>query len=178
MGARVIFQHVPEWFGERESFVRAEVRRAVQRLRGGAAAEAFRFEVESAPLDRLVSVWHRIPYAQSTEELFDPEWSLGIEPLSIRDLLRAGFERPLQCGLFLELPCKSSISRKALRAAVPWLELLKDTETLLTNLHHRGWLLFRCPNRERAVQLQLQVRGSLLRCTVLGAMNRVQENVL
>lgn len=127
MAAKVIFRHVPEWFGEREPFVR------------------------------------------SAEELFDPEWSLGVEPLSMRDLLRAGFERPLQSGLFLELPCKSSVSRKALRDAVPWLGLLKNNETLLTNLLHRGWLLFRCPCREKAVQLQSRVRGSLLRCTVLGS---------
>ena len=31
MPAKVIIRHVPEWFGEREPFVRAEVRRAVQR---------------------------------------------------------------------------------------------------------------------------------------------------
>ena len=173
MPAKVILRHVPEWFGEREPFVRAEVRRAVQRYLGGAAAEHLRSEVESAPLDRLVSVWNRIPYVQSYEELFDVEWSLGVEPLSMRDLLRAGFERPLKCGLFLELPFRSSRpSRTALLASVPWLELLRDTETLLTNLLYRGWLLFLCPSREKATQLQGQVRGPLVRCTVLGVDER------
>ncbi|MES1241653.1 MAG: hypothetical protein ABUT39_08535 [Acidobacteriota bacterium] len=170
MAARVILRHVPEWFGDREPFVRAEVQRTVQRFLGRAAAENLRSEVESAPLDRLVSVWNRIPYVQSSDELFDPKWSLGVEPLSMRDLLRAGFERPLKCGLFLELPFRSSsTSRTALLAAVPWLELMKDKETLLTNLLHRGWLLFRCPNRGRATQLQVQVRNSLLRCAVYGS---------
>lgn len=170
MTARVILRHVPEWFGDREPFLRAEVRRAVQRFLGGAAAEYLLSEVESAPLDRLLSVWNRIPYVQSCEELFDPDWSLGVEPLSMRDLLRAGFDRPLECGLFLELPCKSSNpSRAALLTAAPWLGLLRNTETQLRHLLDRGWLLFRCPSRGKAMQLQSQVRGSLLRCTVLGS---------
>ena len=178
MAARVILRHVPEWFGDREPFVRAEVRHAVQHF-GGPAAEYLLSEVESAPLDRLLVVWNRIPYVKSCEELFDPDWSLGVEPLSMRDLLRAGFERPLQCGLFLELHCKSSRpSRPALLAAAPWLGLLRNTETLLTNLLYRGWLLFRCPSRGKAMQLQAQVRGSLLECTVLGSMNESQGNVL
>lgn len=107
---------------------------------------------------------------ENLEKRCDPELSHGVESVSMVDLLRAGFGRPILCGLFLELPYKSSRpTRKALLEAVPWLELLRDKETLLTNLRHRGWLLFRCPSRGRAAELQAQVRGSLLRCTVLGS---------
>jgi hypothetical protein len=130
-------------------------------------------------LVRHVPEWfgeHVPTVQQSSEELFNPEWIVDVEPLSMRDLLRAGFERPLPCGLFLELPYKSSLSRKALWEAVPWLELFRDPETLLTTLRHRGWLLFCCPSKEKATQLQRQVKTSHLKCVLLGSFKDEELN--
>ena len=168
---RLIIRHVPAWFHDQEETLRAGIRRDVQRFLGRAAAESVLPRLESEPLERLRAVWYRIPYAESFEELFDSQWSLGVEPLSMSDLLRAGFGRPLRWGLFLELPGyrSSAVSRKALLTAVPWLDLLKNSETLLTALRHRGWLLFHCPDERKALRLQTQVRGSVLRCSVLGS---------
>ena len=172
MSARLLIRHVPEWFHGQEETLRTGIRRDVQRLFGRAAAESVLPRLESAPLERLGAVWYRIPYVESFEELFDSQWSLGVEPLSMSDLLRAGFGRPLRWGLFLELPGyrSSAVSRKALLRAVPWLGLLKNTDTLLTVLRHRGWLLFHCPDERKAMRLQAQVSGSVLRCSVLGSM--------
>jgi hypothetical protein len=166
MRPRVIYRHVPEWYGETKDFVRVDLERFLAR----AGAERYREEIQAASLDRLLSLWHRLPYVRDAEELFTADFSLGIEPLSVRDLLRAGFGRPLQCGLFLELTYSSGQpKRAALRDAVPWLNLLRDPESLITHLRSRGWLLFRCSSPDRAEELQRQVKASLVRCQLLGS---------
>jgi hypothetical protein len=73
----------------------------------------------------------------------------------------------------LELPCHRSSppSRTALRSAIPWLDLLKNSDSLVTALLGRGWLVFSCRSEERAERLKSQVRGSFLRCSVLGSLN-------
>jgi hypothetical protein len=168
MPARVLARHVPAWFGEQEPFLRMEIERDVRRHFGKAAAESICPRVASAPIERLVAVWNRIPYVESFDDLFDAHWSLGVERISMPDLLRAAFGQPLSCGLFLEL-ARGAPDRKKLLEAVPWLGLLKRTETLLTALRYQGWLLFCCPSETRAKQLQAQVRHSVVRCLVLGS---------
>ncbi len=167
MKARVIYRHVPEWYGETQDFVRADLQRFLAR----AHQERFREELRTASPDRLLALWYRLPYVRDAEELFSSDFNLGVEPLSVRDLLRAGFGRPLRCGLFLELTHSSGQPRPAaLRDAIPWLNLLGDPETLITLLRSRGWLLFHCSSPERAGQLQSQVKRPLVRCQLLGAM--------
>jgi hypothetical protein len=166
MPAKLLTRHVPEWFSEQESILRLEIQRDVHRYLGSAAAESLLPRVADAPIERLVAVWHRIPYVDSFEELIEAQWSLGMERIAMPDLLCAAFGRPLQLGLFLEL-VRSAPDRKKLLAAVPWLGLLKNTDMLLTALRHEGWLLFRCPSETKAKQLQVQVRSSVVRCVVL-----------
>lgn len=167
MKATVIYRHIPQWYGETKEFLRADLQRFLARADGG----RYREEIASAPSERLFSLWRRLPYVRDAEELFSPEWSLGLEPLSVRELLRAaGSDRPFPCGLSLELTFMNGRpARAALRAAIPWLELLRDPETPITHLLSRGWVLFRCSSPERAQQLQRQVRESLVHCQVLGS---------
>jgi hypothetical protein len=100
--------------------------------------------------------------------------SLDIVPLSLADVLKAGFGKPHLWGLLLELPYyrSSPPSRTALRSAIPWLDLLKNPDSLVTALLSRGWLVFSCQSEKRAERLKSQVRGSFLRCSVLGSPNR------
>jgi hypothetical protein len=163
--ATVIYRYIPKWYGEDESFVRAELQRFLRR----AGEEHFRDEIAVAPKERLLSLWYRLPYVRDAEELFSADWSLGLEPLSLCDLLRAGFGRPLRCGLHLELVHSArQYNRTALRNAVPWLVLLKDPEAAASTLLSRGWLLFRCSSADRAETLQRQVKPSQVRCLLLG----------
>lgn len=170
MPARLLSRHVPAWFGEQEPYLRLEIERDVRRYFGSAAAERILPRVASIPIERLAAVWNRIPYVESFEDLFDERWTLGVERISMPDLLRAAFGRRLSCGLFLELVCGAP-GRKKLLAAVPWLVLLKDAETLLTALRHQGWLLLRCSSETKAQQLQAQVNNPVVRSFVLGSMN-------
>lgn len=170
MPARLLTRHVPAWFGEQESFLRREIERNVRRYFGKAAAESIVPRVASAPIEHLAAVWNRLPYVDSFEDLFDAQWTLGVERISMPELLRAAFGRRLSCGLFLELACGAP-DRKKLLEAVPWLGLLKDTDTLVTTLRYQGWLLFQCPSETKATQLGAQVRSSVVRCLVLVSMN-------
>ncbi len=164
--ARVIYRHIPQWYGETKDFVRADLQRFLARM----GAEYYRDEIHAASPDRLLALWYRLPYVRDAEELFSPAFNLGLEPLSIRDLLRAGFERPLRCGLFLELTKSAGQPRRAaLRDAIPWLDLLREPETLRALLRSRGWLLFHCSSPDRAEQLQRQVKAPLVRCLLLGS---------
>lgn len=166
MNARVIYSHVPQWYGESENFLRIDLERFLTRV----DAERYREEIASASPGRLRSLWQRLPYVHDAEELFSPDWSLGVEPLTIRELLRAaGSGRPLPCGLSLELECTGGWPRRsALLGAVPWLKLLRDPDTHVLNLQRLGWELFRCSSPDRAHQLQRQVKEPLVRCQVLG----------
>jgi hypothetical protein len=170
MKTRVIYRHVPEWYGETTDFVRADLLRFLNR-RG---LERYREEIESASMGRLLSLWNRLPYVRDAEELFSPDWSLGVEPLSMSELLRAaGSERPFPCGLFLELTYMTGMPKRAtVLKAIPWLGLLSNGETFITKLLSRGWLLFRCSSSERAQQLHRQVNASLVRCQPLGSAAR------
>jgi hypothetical protein len=161
---------VPAWFGDEEHTLRTEIRRDAERFLGLAAAQKI---VEREPFESLVAVWHRIPYVESFDDLVDSEWSLDIVPLSLADVLKAGFGKPLLWGLLLELPYyrSSPQSRTALRSAIPWLDLLKNPDSLVTALLSRGWLVFSCQSEKRAERLKSQVRGSFLRCSVLGSSN-------
>jgi hypothetical protein len=170
MSARLLSRHVPAWFGEQEPYLRLEIERDVRRYFGKAAAESILPRVASAPIERLAAVWNRIPYVDSFDDLFDERWALGVERISMLELLRAAFGRRLSCGLFLELVCGAP-GRKTLLEAVPWLVLLNDADTLLTTLRHQGWLLFRCPSETKAQQLQAQIKTSAVRSFVLGPMS-------
>ncbi len=166
MGPRVIYRHIPQWYGETKDFVRADLQRFLAR----AEAERYREEIQAASLERLLSLWYRLPYVRDAEELFSSDFNLGVESLTVRDLLRAGFGRPLRCGLFLELTyCSGQPKLATLREAVPWLNLLRDPDSLITLLRSRGWLLFGCSSLERAEQLQRQVKEPLVRCQLLGS---------
>lgn len=165
MKARVIYCHVPQWYGESENFFRIDL----ERFLIGVGAERYREEIAGASPGRLRSLWQRLPYVDDAEELFSPHWSLGVEPLTMRELLRAaGSGRPLPCGLSLELVMGGWPRRAALLGAVPWLKLLQDPDTHITNLQRLGWELFRCSSPDRAHQLQRQVKEPLVCCQVLG----------
>jgi hypothetical protein len=168
--ARILARHVPAWFQQRPTLRTAFVR-DVQRFLGGSVAASVRPFVENAPLDRLVEVWHRIPYIEKLENLFDPEWSLGVDLLTTGNLIYHTFTKPIRWGILLELRYrKSGISfRASLLTDAPWLALLKDSESALDALIKNGVLAFRCPSEQRAAQLQSQVATRSLRCTVLGS---------
>ena len=101
MPARILTRRVSAWFGDQEPTLWLEIRRDAVRFLGAAAAERM-LDVE--PPDRLLEVWDRMPYAENLEDLLDSQWSLGIAPLSLGEILRAGFGEPLLWGLLLELP--------------------------------------------------------------------------
>lgn len=170
MPARILTRRVPAWFGDAGPTLWLEIKRDAARFLGAGVAERMN-GVE--PPGRLLEVWDRMPYVESLEDLLDSQWSLGITPLSLADILRAGFGEPLLWGLLLELPCYKSSppSRAALRSTIPWLDLLKSSESLVTALLSRGWLVFSCQSEKRAVRLKSQVRGPHLRCSVLGSPN-------
>lgn len=171
MPARIIARHVPAWFREPRPTLRMEFVRDVQRFLGGTVAASVRPLVESAPLDRLAEVWHRIPYVESFDNLFDPQWSLGVDLLTMGNLIYHTFTKPIRWGILLELRYRKSggLFRSALLTDAPWLVLMKDSDRVLDALIKDGVLAFRCPSESRAAQLQSQVGTKILRCTVLGS---------
>jgi hypothetical protein len=168
MTARILIKRVPEWFGADAPSLEKEIRRDAERYLGTAAADRI---IAGVSLDRLVEMWRRIPYVDSIDDLFDARWSLGITPLSFADLLKAGFGAPNRYGLAVELPYHRSrpLKREAVLSAVPWLDLMLKPESLVTALLAQGWLVFRCPSESTAMKLKSQVKGMLVRCSVLAS---------
>ncbi len=173
MPGRIIGRIVPEWMGESGTLVRNEVLREVRRVLGAAAAEQVRPVIESAPLESLLAARRRIPYIESFAELFDPDWSFGVEPLPLLEILHHAFGHPvgpLSWGVLVEARDRklSSRHRPALLSAVPWLALLEQGDRAVDTLITQGWLACRCPGETRAAQLCGQVRLGMLQTTVLG----------
>lgn len=168
MAARLIARAVPAWSRAGES-LRSKLARDMAHFLGSSAAEAARPLLESTPLERLVAVWHRLPYVDKVDHLFDPHWALELVPLSRDELLRHAFGTALDCGLLLEIRRRRMQARDRLMlwTDVPWFALLHECEELMERLLSDGWLVFACPDRSRAGELQARVRGSAVRCRLL-----------
>lgn len=171
MAAKVIARAVPAWPQPAGESLRSKLARDMAHFLGSSAAEAARPLLESASLERLVSVWNRLLYIERVDHLFDPHWSLELIPLSRDELLRHAFGTALDCGLLLEIRRKKPQERDRLTlwTDVPWFALLHESETLMERFLSDRWLVFSCPDRIRAGELQSRVRGAFVRCKLLGS---------
>ena len=171
MTAKVIACTVPAWSRAGGESLRSMLARDMAHFLGNAAAEAARPLLESAPLERLASVWHRLPYIEKAEHLLDPHWAIGLVPLTQDELLHHAFGVALDCGLLLEIRSKRPQARDRLTlwTDVPWFALLRESEMLMETFLADGRLVFSCPQRSRAGELRARVRGDFVRCKLLGS---------
>lgn len=170
MTAKVIACTVPAWSRAAGEPLRSRFERDMARFLGTSAVESARPLLETTPIDRLASVWHRLPYVEKVEHLFDPQWTLGLTPLSRNELIRHAFGMPLACGVLLEIRARRPTrDRLRLFTEVPWFALLKESDRLQKDLLTGGWLVFGCHDWSKARHLQSRVKGTSIRCTVLGS---------